>query len=404
MDSTRNNNILTPEAATTLKRLLQGYPIAQIRISPKGNSDRINELISVLFATAEEQRLSVYESMTKDWEDRDALSAEILTVNKITDLSLELDILWHDAAWALRPLEPVEWVIENLIPAGTVTVLYGDGGSKKTYAALDMAICVALGKPWLDYQTVQGAVFFIDEELGERFLRPRIQQALRGHLADETTPIYYTCYAGFDFRDDRYLQELHRAILGSMASLVIIDALMDVVPGAKENSVEELLPPLREIRKIAEGTGAAIVIIHHANKNGGYRGTSAIKGAVDLLLRVQSEERSEIIKFETEKTRMIKGVGFTARATWYEGEFYLKPATHMDSPPGTNYAQLQICEKIAELGGEARTGDITQGDKAKEAALIRAREAGLVDRFARGQYRLSPNGKELLERMDYEAG
>ena len=68
--------------------------------------------------------------------------------------------------------------------------MFGDAGSKKTYAAIDAAICVALGKHWLDFPTVQAPALFIDEEMGSRYITGRIGESLRGHLANEDTPFF----------------------------------------------------------------------------------------------------------------------------------------------------------------------------------------------------------------------
>jgi RecA-family ATPase len=60
-------------------------------------------------------------------------------------------ITW--AAEALQPQPPIPWIIEKLFAAGSVNLLVGEAGSKKTYALIDAAVCVACGKPWLEYPT-----------------------------------------------------------------------------------------------------------------------------------------------------------------------------------------------------------------------------------------------------------
>ena len=57
----------------------------------------------------------------------------------------------HTAAEALLPQPPIDWIVETLISAGTVSLVYGDPGAKKTYSMLDLAVCVAMGIPWLGF-------------------------------------------------------------------------------------------------------------------------------------------------------------------------------------------------------------------------------------------------------------
>ncbi|HEY9147871.1 MAG TPA: AAA family ATPase, partial [Gammaproteobacteria bacterium] len=47
------------------------------------------------------------------------------------------------------PIPEREWLVQDLIPARNVTLLYGDGGTGKSLLALQLAVAVALGRPWL---------------------------------------------------------------------------------------------------------------------------------------------------------------------------------------------------------------------------------------------------------------
>jgi len=51
---------------------------------------------------------------------------------------------------ALRPPPPVDWCVQGLLTQSSLNLLVGAPGAKKTFLAMDMAVCVALGKPWLD--------------------------------------------------------------------------------------------------------------------------------------------------------------------------------------------------------------------------------------------------------------
>ena len=107
---------------------------------------------------------------------------------------------------------------------------------------------------------------------------------------------------------------------------VLIDAFMDVILGADENSVKDVLPGLAALKKIIEETGVSFLIIHHKTKpsngnKGNYRGSSAIKGAVDLMIEINKTDDS--VKFETTKFRDGEFTDFKAKMFFTDFSFSL---------------------------------------------------------------------------------
>lgn len=236
-------------------------------------------------------------------------------------------IIIRDAKYYLSERPPIEYVVNKFIAEKSLSVWFGQFGAKKTWAALDLAVCAAVGKPWLGMTTKPCNVLIIDEESGDYRLADRMGKALRGELgqdANEDVPIKSISYAGFDLLkslDDVFL--LRELIMAFDAKLVIIDTLMQMMKGGDENAVNETAPVLANLRTIAERTGAAIIVLHHANKMGGYRGSSAIAGAVDNLIRVESTQGDGLIKFKAEKMRDSEPFDFAGEGNWDESGFYM---------------------------------------------------------------------------------
>jgi hypothetical protein len=218
----------------------------------------------------------------------------------------------RDMHHALQPQPPIEWIIENLFSAGSLNLIVGEAASKKTWLMLDAAVCVALGVPWLGFATRQSPVLVVDEESNDRRLAHRLTRVARGHGAGEETPLRYVTLAAFDFRQPADVTALYMLILEKETRLVIIDALADVMPGGDENSVKDVQPLFLSLRRVADMTQSAIVMIHHSNKAGAYRGSTAIKAAADLLLNVSSSPKTPRITCQTEKARDSEPVDFAA--------------------------------------------------------------------------------------------
>ncbi len=293
-----------------------------------GNLDNANQLRDMLDQLPADLRAEISEGIFKFEK-----TADLNTILN-DDASESPDAQKHrfeilTARDALKPQPPIEWIIDQLIPVGSVSIIFGDGGTKKTYICLDFSICVALGVEWLGKNVSQGPVLFVDEESGHRRLAIRASEVLKGHYGDEDTPFHYMSMEQVNLQEPEDIEMLEWAIRNTGARLVIIDALADIMPGADENSVKDVQPIFMAIRQVAESTQAAIVVIHHANKIGGYRGSSAFKAAVDLLLKVESESDSSTIKMVVEKSRDTEPHKFAAEAHFEDVEFYL---TEIDYP------------------------------------------------------------------------
>lgn len=304
---------------------------------------------------------------------------------------------------ALQPQPPIEWIVDGLISAGSVNVFYGEGGSKKTWALLDMAISVARGESWLNLATQAGGVLVIDEESGRRRITRRIGEVLRGHNADADTPVYCVSLAAFDFGEPNDIGELYNLIVNTKARLVIIDALADVMPGRDENAVKDVQPIFLALRRIVEETQAAIILIHHANKGGSYRGSTAIKGALDLLVSVESRTGSDEITFKTEKARDTIASSFGASANFMTDMFWLRPSTASASQE-FNKGQRYVLRYLLENGESAMNDIMSNADTCSETtaknSVYNLADKGFVKRAneggqgAKAIYALTDKGRD----------
>lgn len=211
--------------------------------------------------------------------------------------------------------EPIDWVVENLIATSAVSLIFGPGGTKKTYALLDLAVCVATGTPWLGMPVQQGAVLIIDEESGHKRLKRRFREIAKARGVEDAT-IAWVTMAQVNLRDKLDIEHVRQLVEFTGAKLVIMDALADLALGADENSVKEMQPVFMGLRGMADSAPCAPVLIHHANKLGEYRGSSAILGAVDVMLQVSSKHGSGNIDFEIKKARDFDPYAFAAHAHW----------------------------------------------------------------------------------------
>ena len=102
----------------------------------------------------------------------------------------------HTARDALEPLPPEEWVVEQIIKPGSISIFFGDPGCKKTFSLLDLGTHVASGEEWLGRKVRQGKVLYLDEDMGKNELHARIGNNLRANDCDGETPIHWKSMGG----------------------------------------------------------------------------------------------------------------------------------------------------------------------------------------------------------------
>jgi predicted ATP-dependent serine protease len=119
------------------------------------------------------------------------------------------------------------------------------------------------------------------------------------------------------------IDALIRRIEAHAARLVVIDNL-GTVKGSTDENTGDMGQVMAQFRRVAETTGAALVVIHHQRKSNGstgragdaLRGHSSIEAALDLALLVEREDRSETGTVKATKARGADVAPFTFYFTY----------------------------------------------------------------------------------------
>jgi len=277
---------------------------------------------------------------------------------------------------------------------------------------LDLAACVAIGETWLQFPVMSSPVLIVDEESGYRRLSRRLGDVLRGHACDAATPLYYVTLGGFDLGRPFDAQQLQNMIFMTGAKFVLIDALVDVMMGRDENAAQFVQPIFHALRTIADNTQAALVVIHHSAKAGGYRGSSAIKGAVDQMLMVESDPAADAIIFKSDKARDTISPSFGADAHFDTDKFYL---TSGQAPQPAGMKINTACEYVLRylsMQGQTMIEDIVSNadtcspGQARKAIFTLAkpnmgyiRRANVGGFGIKAEYILTRKGQDYADKM-----
>lgn len=190
--------------------------------------------------------------------------------------------------------EPVEWLIEGVIPKKAFVALYAPPASFKSFIALDIAECIATGREFLTKQVKhEGAVLYIAGE-GHGGIGARIKAMKKHHNTPAGAPVFFL-RKQINLRSSATdIQDLIQAVDEIQATqdikfeLVVIDTLARAFGGGNENASEDMGAFITAAGAIQGRYNCALLVVHHAGKDAtkGLRGHSSLLGAVDTELEI----------------------------------------------------------------------------------------------------------------------
>lgn len=276
------------------------------------------------------------------------------------------ETLDQDAVWSMPP---VEFLVNQLLPERSFTMMYGAPGSGKSFLAIDMALSVANGLPWHGYETKQGAVLYIAGEgvagMGKRWKAWTKHKGLTEKADMHVLPV------AVNFMDETEITRLLYTIdkLDRQFAMVVVDTVHRSMHGAEENSAAEMAKFIDACDTIQRHTGGTMLAVHHSGKSAaqGARGSNSLLGAVSTSLMVGKSE--DIVTLRVEKQKDAEPI---------EGDLRF----NMLVVP----ASISETSVVLELTDEQATRNRTALTFEQEIALEALRSA-LIDKSARSVHK-----------------
>jgi hypothetical protein len=190
--------------------------------------------------------------------------------------------------------EKRDYLIPDVLPHPSVVLIYGAGGDGKSMTAWTLAKHIATGAPFVvrgkHMPIQQGPVLLLNGD------QPLIQ--LKEQLEEVDYPMDSNTKVLTDWQLQRYAQFI-KMMEKIQPKLVVIDSLIGCSGGrAFDENKSDFATPLYWLTR-NNGVlfpAATILIIHHANKQGGFRGTSAIRDAVDETWALKKPSKEDVEK------------------------------------------------------------------------------------------------------------
>lgn len=169
-------------------------------------------------------------------------------------------------------------IIEGFLAPGDLFLLSGASKSYKSWLAIQTALCVGSGVPWLGRQVRRGGVLIVNFELKKASIRRRLK-AIAKRLGCSMAGVSVWNLRNVEL-DEGFLAVLNTRIAEGGYELIILDplyALHGLIEGENgENSNTAISKLLSRVRSNCEKAGAACMVVHHYAK-----GDSTSKASID---------------------------------------------------------------------------------------------------------------------------
>jgi RecA-family ATPase len=277
-----------------------------------------------------------------------------------------------------RPVPARQWLVLDLVPCRTVTMLGGDGGTGKSLLALQLAVAAAAGRQWIGQETAQGRALFISAEDDDDELHRRLADILdaNGLEFGDLDNLTLRSLAGEDalmaaldaktnalVTTDLYA-EIDDQLAAERPAVLFLDTLADLHCG-NENNRAHARQFIGMLRRLAIRHDCAVILLAHPsltgmNNGSGLSGSTAWNGSVRSRLyleRVASDgyEPNPDARVLTTKKANYSRTGTEIALTWQAGVFVPDaPETGVDRMAATAKAERVFLKLLAALTEQGR--------------------------------------------------
>lgn len=235
--------------------------------------------------------------------------------------------------------KPIRWLVRGAIELDNFVGMYGASGSGKSFAAVDMGLCIATGQPWHGHKVKAGKVVYVAGE-GKAGIKRRITAWAQRHSGhDQVAQNFMLSDSVCLLPDDT------EAFIDSLRELpelrlLVLDTLQRTYQG-DENSTRDMTAYVQAIDSIRTAIPDLVVmVVHHTGHGAGdrARGSSVLKASLDSEIKVEQRGKHRVIEHtKAKESEPFKPMAFELKSEildgWKgeEGEPVSSATLHLDS-------------------------------------------------------------------------
>lgn len=262
-----------------------------------------------------------------------------------------------------EPDEAGRWLIETLWPRAGVGIIGGAPKCGKSWLGLDLAVSVASGTPCLDTFPVAasgGVLVYMAEDVASI-----VKQRLAGicsHRGLDLAALPIGVITAPSVRLDlpRDQQRLQETVRRHAPRLLLLDPFVRL-HRVNENQAADVSAVLGYLRELQRAHDLALVVVHHARKNGGPTGGQSLRGSsdffawVDTALSLRRHRQQLLLCAEHRAARAPEPVALALVGTEQDMHLAVVPVEQRDDRTPATTTDLDTAV-IAALGHAGQQG------------------------------------------------
>lgn len=168
-------------------------------------------------------------------------------------------------------------LIDGILRQGHKMLMSGPSKAGKSMNLMQLAICIAEGVPWLNFQVKKGRILYVNLEIDDASFYNRFHDLYQAmnitpkHLDDIRT----LSFRGYALPLNELVPILLKRMQGTSFDAVILDPIYKVMMG-DENNASDMGKFSNQFDRICNETGASMIYCHHHSK-----GAQGAKKAID---------------------------------------------------------------------------------------------------------------------------
>jgi hypothetical protein len=252
---------------------------------------------------------SEFEDTDEPWVTSDTLDTK-QKGERFNALINQFGVIFGDKA---SDFEPPNWLIKPFLVENTVSAMYGQPGTFKSFVALHMALCISTGVAFNGQTpTRKGLTVYIAAE-GEKGVGLRVAAWLEHYRQTLQPDDFWLLPMAVNLLDPKSVNALIEMLTlaqesrGVRAELFVVDTLAQCTVGADEQSSQAMGQATAAMIRIRRELDTSVVFIHHSGKDEkrGMRGSSSIKGNTDAMWCIEREGKELAATIITQRQKDV---------------------------------------------------------------------------------------------------